>query len=105
MDVIAGLRAICTTGKGRCWYCDVKLPKAERAISDGWDVQRIEEQPVASIILVCPACLGKKNRVQVTGHRVQETGYRAPVPGEYEQAGPGSDKSEKTADLKICATH
>jgi len=57
VDVHEALEAIATTGKGRCWYCDARLPVAERAIGDGWDVQRIEEQPVASIILVCPECL------------------------------------------------
>ncbi len=76
MDVTAALKAICSTGKGRCWYCDVKLPKAERAVNDGWDVQRIEEQPVASIILVCPTCLRRKNRVQGTGYRLQGTESR-----------------------------
>jgi hypothetical protein len=56
IDVHEALQAICTTGKGRCWYCDVKLPRAKRAIRAGWDVQRIDEHPVASIILVCPKC-------------------------------------------------
>lgn len=58
VDVREALKAICTTGKGRCWHCDAKLPKTRRAIRDGWDVQRINDHPVASIILVCPACLG-----------------------------------------------
>jgi len=57
IDVHAALKAICTTGKGRCWHCDAKLPRARRAIREGWDVQRIDDYPVASIILVCPACL------------------------------------------------
>ncbi len=57
IDVREALKAICTTGKGRCWHCDAKLPKARRAIRDGWDVQRLDDYPVASIILVCPACL------------------------------------------------
>ena len=57
IDVREALKAICTTGKGRCWHCDAKLPKARRAIREGWDVQRIDDYPVASIILVCPACL------------------------------------------------
>lgn len=57
IDVHAALKAICTTGKGRCWHCDAKLPKARRAIRDGWDVQRLDDYPVASIILVCPTCL------------------------------------------------
>jgi hypothetical protein len=56
IDVREALKAICTTGKGRCWHCDAKLPKARRAIRDGWDVQRIDDYPVASIILVCPSC-------------------------------------------------
>ena len=57
VDVHAALEAIAGTGKGRCWYCDVKLPEAPKAMDDGWDVQRIDEHPVASIILVCPECL------------------------------------------------
>ena len=57
IDVRAALKAICTTGKGRCWHCDAGLPRARRAIREGWDVQRIDDHPVASIILVCPACL------------------------------------------------
>ena len=57
IDVSAALHAICTTGKGRCWYCDVKLPPERDALREGWDVQRIEDQPVANIILVCPHCL------------------------------------------------
>ncbi len=60
MDVSAALKAICDTGKGRCWYCDVKLPAAKEAIRAGWDVQRVEVQPVASIILVCPTCLRER---------------------------------------------
>jgi len=57
VDVHAALEAIAGTGKGRCWYCDVRLPDAVQAMGDGWDVQRIDEHPVASIILVCPGCL------------------------------------------------
>jgi hypothetical protein len=57
VDVHAALEAIASTGKGRCWYCDLKLPEAAEAMGDGWDVQRIDEHPVASIILVCPECL------------------------------------------------
>ena len=60
IDVHAALKAICTTGMGRCWHCDVRLPKARSAIREGWDVQRIDDYPVASIILVCPACRGGK---------------------------------------------
>ena len=59
IDVREALKAICSTGKGRCWHCDAKLPKAQRAIREGWDVQRIDDYPVASIILVCPPCLRK----------------------------------------------
>jgi hypothetical protein len=57
IDVREALKAICTTGKGRCWHCDAKLPKGRRAIREGWDVQRIDDYSMASIILVCPACL------------------------------------------------
>lgn len=57
IDVAAALHAICSTGKGRCWYCDGKLPGEAEALERGWDVQRFDEQPVASIILVCPTCL------------------------------------------------
>ena len=57
LDVNAALHAICSTGKGCCWYCDTKLPAEAEAIEDGWDVQRIDDHPVASIILVCPGCL------------------------------------------------
>jgi hypothetical protein len=57
LDVKAALRAICSTGKGRCWYCDQKLPQTEEAIQTGWHVQRVEGDGVASIILVCPTCL------------------------------------------------
>ena len=57
VNVHEALAAIATTGKGRCWYCDARLPDAARAIDEGWDVQRIDQHPVASIILVCPACV------------------------------------------------
>ncbi|MGH9438268.1 MAG: hypothetical protein ACRD22_10320 [Terriglobia bacterium] len=57
VDVNEALHAICSTGKGRCWHCDVKLPSEPDAVREGWDVQRIDDQPVASIILVCPQCL------------------------------------------------
>jgi uncharacterized protein (DUF736 family) len=56
LDVREALHAICTTGKGRCWYCDLRLPGAQVAVGAGWDVQRVEGERVASIILVCPAC-------------------------------------------------
>jgi hypothetical protein len=60
LGVNAALRAIATTGKGRCWYCDDRLPRAAVAIRTGWYVQRIEGERVASIILVCPNCLSLK---------------------------------------------
>jgi hypothetical protein len=59
LDVRKALRAICSTGKGRCWFCDQRLPTAEEAVSTGWDVQRVEGERVASIILVCPLCQSK----------------------------------------------
>jgi hypothetical protein len=62
VNVHEAIEAIATTGKGRCWYCDARLPEAERAISDGWDVQRIDEHPVASIIIVCPECLEHRSK-------------------------------------------
>jgi len=60
IDVTAALHAICSTGKGRCWYCDVKLPPESEALHEGWDVQRIDDHPVANIILVCPHCLRRE---------------------------------------------
>jgi len=60
MDVSEALRAICTTGEGYCWYCDRRLPAAEEAIRDGWDVQRVNGDRIASIILVCPTCQREK---------------------------------------------
>jgi hypothetical protein len=60
LDVHAALHAICSTGKGRCWHCDRKLPAAEEAIDVGWHVQRMEGERVASIILVCPKCRRKR---------------------------------------------
>ncbi len=62
LDVPAALFAICTTGKGRCWHCDRKLPPFREAIEAGWDVQRIGGEPVASIILICPKCQSKRSR-------------------------------------------
>ncbi len=56
LNVPDALHAICSTGKGRCWYCDRRLPHAEEALRKGWDVQRVEGERVASIILVCPRC-------------------------------------------------
>lgn len=63
MDVREALHAICGTSKGRCWYCDVRLPLAEEAIYTGWDVQRVEGERVANIILVCPTCLREKEEL------------------------------------------
>jgi hypothetical protein len=63
MDVHEALKAIGSTGEGFCWYCDAKLPAAESAIREGWDVQRIASDRVASIILVCPACLTEKTEL------------------------------------------
>jgi hypothetical protein len=60
VNVREALEAIGAYGKGRCWYCDARLPAARTAIRQGWDVQRVDGQPVASIILVCPACLRGK---------------------------------------------
>ncbi|HEV2492257.1 MAG TPA: hypothetical protein VG204_04205 [Terriglobia bacterium] len=62
VDVHEALEAICAHGHGRCWYCDARLRASGRALR-GWDVQRIEEQPVASIILVCPKCARRKARL------------------------------------------
>jgi hypothetical protein len=56
MNVGEALHAICETGKGRCWYCDGKLPREEDAVRTGWDVQRVEGERVASVILICPSC-------------------------------------------------
>ena len=56
LDADAALHAICATGKGRCWYCDRRLPRLQEALRTGWDVQRVEGERVASIILVCPKC-------------------------------------------------
>ncbi|HZP01219.1 MAG TPA: hypothetical protein VFD30_13075 [Terriglobia bacterium] len=61
MNTTEALQAICGTGKGRCWHCDRKLPRAEVAIKKGWDVQRIFDHPVPSIILVCPTCLRRNS--------------------------------------------
>jgi hypothetical protein len=56
VNVHEALEAICGRGKGRCWHCDRDLPSARRAIRQGWDVQRLQDHAVASIILVCPEC-------------------------------------------------
>jgi hypothetical protein len=63
LDVHEALHAICSTGKGRCWYCDHRLPRAEEAVRKGWDVQRVEGERVASIILVCPRCQPKSEKM------------------------------------------
>jgi hypothetical protein len=65
LDVHGALHAICATGKGRCWYCDLRLPRVEEAVGTGWDVQRVEGERVASIILVCPRCQLKRPRLRV----------------------------------------
>jgi len=65
LDVGAALHAICSTGKGRCWYCDRRLPRVEEAVGTGWDVQRVEGERVASIILVCPQCQLKRAKLRV----------------------------------------
>ena len=77
IDIPEALRAICAYGKGRCWYCDVKLPPAERAIRAGWNVERVEAQPVASIILVCPRCARQKARSAKTEARSQKSEVRS----------------------------
>jgi hypothetical protein len=65
LNVSDALHAICSTGKGRCWYCDRRLPRVEEAVGSGWDVQRVEGERVASIILVCPRCLPKPEDLDV----------------------------------------
>ncbi len=66
LDVDAALYAICSTGKGRCWHCDRRLPRLEEAVGTGWDVRRIDGDRVASIILVCPKCQVKRAKARVT---------------------------------------
>ncbi len=63
MNVLEALNAIAGTGKGRCWYCDRRLPGATEAVGAGWDVQRVEGERVASIILVCPTCQRQKTEL------------------------------------------
>ena len=65
LDVQDALHAICSTGKGRCWYCDRRLPRAGEALRTGWDVQRVEGERVASIILICPRCQHKPEDLEV----------------------------------------
>ncbi|MGH9437722.1 MAG: hypothetical protein ACRD22_07460 [Terriglobia bacterium] len=59
IDVSSALHAICSTGKGCCWFCDAKLPAESEAVKTGWDVQRVDDHPVATIILVCPNCVNQ----------------------------------------------
>jgi hypothetical protein len=66
LDVHDALHAICSTGKGRCWYCDRRLPRVEAAVRTGWDVQRVEGERVASIILICPRCQPKPEDLEVS---------------------------------------
>ena len=66
LHVPSALHAICSTGKGRCWYCDHRLPRAEEAVQAGWDVQRVEGQRVASIILICPKCQAEELKTSAT---------------------------------------
>lgn len=68
LDVHAALHAICSTGKGRCWYCDRRLPHVEEAVATSWDVQRIQEERVASIILVCPQCQHERGELRIAAH-------------------------------------
>jgi hypothetical protein len=78
MDVTAALKAICSTGKGCCWYCDRKLPAvAEEAIRTRWDVQRVAGDRVASIILVCPECGREKAEVGEKGFRYSQRDLNA----------------------------
>lgn len=70
LDVHDALHAICSTGKGRCWFCDRRLPPVEEAIRKGWDVQRVEGERVASIIIVCPQCQPKPKEVGTTANAV-----------------------------------
>ena len=62
------LQAICATGKGRCWFCDVRLPRLQQALRTGWDVQRIEGARVATIILICPTCQLKADTLKSSDH-------------------------------------
>ena len=68
LNVPEALHAIATTGDGYCWYCDNRLPlSGHEAVDAGWDVQRIPGERVASIILVCPACLDEKEKLGEEG--------------------------------------
>jgi len=68
LNVPDALHAICSTGKGRCWYCDRRLPRRAEAVRTGWDVQRVEGERVASIILICPRCQLKPKDLEVFQH-------------------------------------
>jgi hypothetical protein len=65
LDVNDALHAICSTGKGRCWFCDRRLPRVAQAVRTGWYVQRVEGERVASIILICPRCQHKPEDVEI----------------------------------------
>ena len=65
LNVHDALHAICSTGKGRCWFCDRRLPRVQEALRTGWDVQRVEGHRVASIILVCPRCQVCREELEV----------------------------------------
>jgi len=65
LNVPDALHAICSTGKGRCWYCDRRLPRLPQALRAGWDVQRVEGERVASIILICPRCQLKTEGLEI----------------------------------------
>lgn len=65
LNVPDALHAICSTGKGRCWHCDRRLPRLAEAVRAGWDVQRVEGERVASIILICPRCQMKPKELGV----------------------------------------
>jgi len=65
-NVPDALHAICSTGKGRCWHCDRRLPCEAEAVRTGWDVKRIEGEHVASIILVCPRCQPKSQSLDIS---------------------------------------
>ena len=68
MNVPEALHAIATTGDGYCWYCDRSLPAAgQEAVQEGWDVQRLPGERVASVILVCPTCQREKEELGEEG--------------------------------------
>jgi hypothetical protein len=67
LDIHAALRAICSTGRGRCWHCDRKLPPVEEATDTGWEVRCVEGERVASIILLCPKCACERDELGEEG--------------------------------------